>query len=207
MVPRDFPSHKGGSQAAGDIVAPGAFSKSLAAHKAAQSAPAMLWHHDPRQPIGKWLGLAEDAHGLKVEGKLTLGLARARDAHALAADGIVAEPTKLSPLGLRLASRQPLSATRAHRDGLVEIQDEGSQLAALFAAAKPGEQVVDRELRGAVRTRRPGRGFLVDRHGVGFAVDRGGRRCVAVDRPGRTRHAAWPVWLRQKYPFQPGCRI
>src|SRR5262249_36581111 len=27
--------------------------------------------------------------------------------------------------------------------GLVEVQDEGSQLAALFAAAKPGEQVID----------------------------------------------------------------
>ena len=27
--------------------------------------------------------------------------------------------------------------------GFVEVQDEGSQLAALFSAAKPGEQVID----------------------------------------------------------------
>src|SRR6185312_10945104 len=35
---------------------------------------------------------------------------------------------------------------RAEEDfikGLVEVQDEGSQLAALFSAAKPGEQVID----------------------------------------------------------------
>ena len=58
------------------------------------------------------------------------------------------EPTRWSPLGLRIhmaaESRSPaIHAEPAFRKGQVEIQDEGSQLAALFAGAKPGEQVVD----------------------------------------------------------------
>lgn len=62
---------------------------------------------------------------------------------ALAAEGIAAEPTRWSPLGLRLVRRVPLSGTAAFRDGLVEVQDEASQLAALLAGARPGMRVVD----------------------------------------------------------------
>ena len=51
--------------------------------------------------------------------------------------------TERSPWGLRLAGRPALAASRAYRDGLVEIQDEGSQLAAEFAGAQPGERVLD----------------------------------------------------------------
>ena len=58
------------------------------------------------------------------------------------------EPTRWSPLGLRIAmsadARSPaIHAEPAFRKGLIEIQDEGSQLAAIFAGAKPGEQVID----------------------------------------------------------------
>jgi len=68
-----------------------------------------------------------------------------RDAarRALAAEGIKTAPTPYSPLGLRLNHRVPLSGTAAFRDGLVEVQDEGSQLAALLAGARPGMRVVD----------------------------------------------------------------
>jgi len=62
---------------------------------------------------------------------------------ALAADGIAAEPTPLSPWGLRVEGRRPLTATAAFRAGLVEIQDEGSQLVALITDARPGQRVVD----------------------------------------------------------------
>jgi 16S rRNA (cytosine967-C5)-methyltransferase len=62
---------------------------------------------------------------------------------ALAAEGIAAEPTPWSPLGLRLEQRAPLTATAAFREGLVEVQDEGSQLAALLVDAGPGMRVVD----------------------------------------------------------------
>ena len=58
------------------------------------------------------------------------------------------EPTPLSPVGLRIAMRPdgrapPLASDPAYVKGLVELQDEGSQLAALLAEAKPGMQVLD----------------------------------------------------------------
>jgi len=62
---------------------------------------------------------------------------------ALAGDHIEAEPTPWSPLGLRVKYRAPLAGTAAFKEGLVEVQDEGSQLAALLADARPGMRVVD----------------------------------------------------------------
>jgi 16S rRNA (cytosine967-C5)-methyltransferase len=59
-----------------------------------------------------------------------------------------AEPTRWSPIGLRVrlsadAKSPAIHAEPPFRKGEIEIQDEGSQLAALLAGAKPGEQVVD----------------------------------------------------------------
>jgi uncharacterized protein len=55
----------------GDVIAPGAFAKSLAQHKASNSMPLMLLSHDPYSlPIGVWTSMSEDGHGLKVEGRL-----------------------------------------------------------------------------------------------------------------------------------------
>lgn len=71
----------------GDVIAAGAFGGALAAHRAANTMPALLWSHDPTQPIGRWTDMAEDARGLKVAGKLTLAVEKAREAHALARDG------------------------------------------------------------------------------------------------------------------------
>jgi HK97 family phage prohead protease len=71
----------------GDLVVPGAFRKSLLVNKATGRNVAMLWAHDQSEPIGTWTGIEEDAKGLKVAGKLTMGIQRARDAHALAKDG------------------------------------------------------------------------------------------------------------------------
>jgi len=62
---------------------------------------------------------------------------------ALAAEGIDAAPTRFSPWGLRLDGRRPVTGTAAFREGRVEIQDEGSQLIALIADARPGMRVVD----------------------------------------------------------------
>ena len=62
---------------------------------------------------------------------------------ALAAENVFAEPTALSPLGLRAKGRPSLVAGPAFRAGLIEIQDEGSQLVALLADARPGLRVVD----------------------------------------------------------------
>ncbi len=58
-------------------------------------------------------------------------------------DGFEAEPCRLSPLGIRLGGRRRVTARPLYRQGLVEVQDEGSQLVALLVGARPGEQVVD----------------------------------------------------------------
>ncbi|HEX6996140.1 MAG TPA: HK97 family phage prohead protease [Gammaproteobacteria bacterium] len=71
----------------GDRIAPGAFRASLDTFEKSGSMPALLWQHDWNQPIGRWLKFAEDSRGLRAEGKLTLDVQRAKDAHALMRDG------------------------------------------------------------------------------------------------------------------------
>jgi len=76
----------------------------------------------------------------------TLKTDRERAQAALA--DLAPEPTPWSPAGLRIALGADAKNPAIHADppfikGLVEIQDEGSQLAALLAGARPGEQVVD----------------------------------------------------------------
>jgi 16S rRNA (cytosine967-C5)-methyltransferase len=44
---------------------------------------------------------------------------------------------------LRLAGRQSITQGKTFQDGIVEIQDEGSQLVALLVDAKPGMRVAD----------------------------------------------------------------
>lgn len=92
--------------------------------------------------------LAAEATALEAEASLDLRVNvlktdRAAAARLLAADGIVTEPTPFSPWGLRVAQRRPVTGTAAYRDGLIEVQDEGSQLIALLADARPGMRVAD----------------------------------------------------------------
>ncbi|MEO7379747.1 MAG: RsmB/NOP family class I SAM-dependent RNA methyltransferase, partial [Sphingomicrobium sp.] len=54
-----------------------------------------------------------------------------------------AEPTPLSPWGLRLPPDTRVDQSAAFAEGLVEVQDEGSQLIALACAAKPGMRIID----------------------------------------------------------------
>lgn len=60
----------------GDIVAPGAFARTIAAHKRSGSMPAMFWMHQADQVAGAWTDVKEDDRGLYVRGELadtTLG--------------------------------------------------------------------------------------------------------------------------------------
>lgn len=56
---------------------------------------------------------------------------------------IKVEPTNLSPIALRIIDRVRLGGTKAYNDGLIEVQDEGSQLISLLCDAQPGMTVVD----------------------------------------------------------------
>ncbi len=119
---------------------------------------------DPAQPdwvrgeLPAWLlPRFQEAFGADLENELAalareapldlrvnrLKVSRAAAAAALAAEGIEARPTPLSPLGLRVERRHTLPALAAFRDGLIEVQDEGSQLVALLCDARPGQAVAD----------------------------------------------------------------
>jgi 16S rRNA (cytosine967-C5)-methyltransferase len=94
---------------------------------------------------------AEEGAGLASRAPLdlrvnTLKATREDAAEALA--HLSPTSTRWSPNGLRIVlsadARSPaVHAEPAFIKGQVEIQDEGSQLAALLAGAKPGEQVID----------------------------------------------------------------
>jgi 16S rRNA (cytosine967-C5)-methyltransferase len=73
----------------------------------------------------------------------TLKLDREKARVVLARDKIDAARTKYSPIGLRVLERIPLSTLAIFRNGGIEVQDEGSQLAALLTDARPGMRVVD----------------------------------------------------------------
>jgi 16S rRNA (cytosine967-C5)-methyltransferase len=93
------------------------------------------------------------------------------------------EPTRWSPVGLRIklgadAKAPPLHAETAFIKGLIEIQDEGSQLAALLAGAKPGEQVVDLCAGGGGKTL--ALAAAMENHGQIYATDTDKRRLAPI---------------------------
>src|SRR6266702_7388680 len=75
-------------------------------------------------------------------------LAAERDDALAKLEHLKAEPTRWSPIGMRIRLAAEAKSPAIHAEpiflkGRIEIQDEGSQLAALLARAKPGEHVVD----------------------------------------------------------------
>ena len=64
-----------------------------------------------------------------------------RDAMAATISG--AEPLPHAPDGLRLPAGTAVEQLDAFRDGLIEVQDEGSQIVGMAAHAEPGMTVID----------------------------------------------------------------
>ena len=54
----------------GDVVVPGAFTSTLAEHRARGTLPAMFFQHDPAKIPGRWIGMSETREGLAVKGWL-----------------------------------------------------------------------------------------------------------------------------------------
>ena len=61
----------------------------------------------------------------------------------LTQEGVAVEPTPYSPIGLRRAERAALFSTQSFKDGLIEVQDEGSQLLSYLLEPKRNEMIVD----------------------------------------------------------------
>lgn len=66
-----------------DIIKPGAYAETLAAHKAAGTMPVMLFQHDSSQPVGVWTEMVEDEKGLRVKGQLLLSIPEGRRVYEL----------------------------------------------------------------------------------------------------------------------------
>jgi 16S rRNA (cytosine967-C5)-methyltransferase len=62
---------------------------------------------------------------------------------ALTKEGLKAEPTPYSPIGIRLHGRPALNRNPLFLDGSIEVQDEGSQLLGFLLAPRRHELVVD----------------------------------------------------------------
>ncbi len=73
----------------------------------------------------------------------TLRASPEKVAAALEAAGMAARPGRWAPHCLRLAERQRIAENPLYREGAVELQDEASQIAALFVEPAPRNQVVD----------------------------------------------------------------
>lgn len=92
-------------------------------------------------------------------------------------------PTPLSPVGVRVPVRADgkgvaLAAEPAYAKGLVEVQDEGSQLAALLSGAKPGLQVLD--LCAGAGGKSLALAAMMDNQGQIYATDTDGRRLMPI---------------------------
>ena len=139
-------------RAVGDLVEPGLIER-------VRSARGDEWPAAVRADLPDWLWqrLAAErgpdeamrlAQGLLNPAPLDLrvNLARASREEVLerlAHDGIVASATPYSPAGVRLAEKPAIQHHPLFRDGLVEVQDEGSQLLAFLLAPRRGEMVAD----------------------------------------------------------------
>jgi 16S rRNA (cytosine967-C5)-methyltransferase len=93
------------------------------------------------------------------------------------------QPTRFAPQGLRIVigadGRGPaLQAEPAYVKGLVEVQDESSQLVAALSLAAPGEQVLDLCAGGGGKTL--ALAAAMDNRGQIFATDSEGRRLMPI---------------------------
>jgi len=101
-------------------------------------------------PLAQAFGAGLERELLALQGEAPVDLrvntlkgTREEALKALQSAGIEALPTPYSPLGLRLSRRAGIAGTKAFQQGLIEVQDEGSQLVALLTDARPGQRVCD----------------------------------------------------------------
>ena len=126
------------------------------AHDALTGAPAHIEGDYPEwldSHLARVFGDERGAEGAALASRAPLDLrvntlAAERDQPLAKLEHLNAAPTRWSPIGIRIRLAAEAKSPAIHAEpvflkGQIEIQDEGSQLAALLADAKPGEQVVD----------------------------------------------------------------
>jgi 16S rRNA (cytosine967-C5)-methyltransferase len=111
----------------------------------------------------------------------TVKAEREKAAEALA--HLFPQPTRWSPWGLRLVLASEAKSPAVHAEpaflkGQVEVQDEGSQVAALLTAARAGEQVVD--LCAGAGGKTLALAAMMENHGQIYATDLDKRRLAPI---------------------------
>ena len=155
-----YASTFGNEDLGGDIVAQGAFSKTIQENK---SVP-ILWGHSTREVIGVNKEFSEDSKGLFVKGQLILDVQRARETHSLMKQGavkglsigydsIVVDYSRMEKEGIRILKEVKLweySVTpfpmnpEATVTGVKSIQDFESLLCELIAYKGDGKLSEDK---------------------------------------------------------------
>ena len=93
------------------------------------------------------------------------------------------EPTPISPIGLRVPARADgrspsLQAEPAFIKGLIEVQDEGSQIVSILAGVQPGDQVLDLCAGGGGKSL--ALAAIMNNRGQIFAADNDARRLAPI---------------------------
>lgn len=128
----------GNEDSYGDIMQPGAFTKTLAAWKESGRLIPVLWMHDAHQvPIGGVTEARETDEGLQVKASLTLGIPRAAEVHEAMKAGTLAEFS---------FGYYEVAAREVTQDGkTVRLVDEVDlfEVSAVFRGANPATRLVD----------------------------------------------------------------
>jgi len=120
-----------------DTINPGAFSKTIAAHEARQTAPAMLYSHDLTLPIGRWMKMKETAEGLLVEGQVSSATDKAREVRQLLREGVLT--------GLSIGFIVPLGGAKQDGDRRVISEVDLHEISIVSTPAMPAARI--REVR------------------------------------------------------------
>lgn len=147
-------------------------------------------HSQPRWLAEEWLrrfGLDEaEALAAAMSGHppLTLRVNTLRTGRdellrTFAADGVEAEASAWSPVGIHIRSSARPASLPGFREGLFTVQDESSQLASLFLAPLPGERVLD--LCAAPGGKATHLAQLMENRGALLACDRDGRKLGRIE--------------------------
>ena len=129
---------------------------------------------------------AEEGAALASRAPLDLRVNTVKAEREKAADALAhlfPQPTRWSPWGLRLVLASEAKSPAVHAEpaflkGQVEVQDEGSQVAAVLTAARAGEQVVD--LCAGAGGKTLALAAMMENHGQIYATDLDKRRLAPI---------------------------
>ncbi len=129
----------------GDIIERGAFADSIAAYTRGERHIAMLDHHRMDAPIGRWTKVEETEAGLSMEGRLTMGVQRARELRDLARDKALGGLS----IGFRTIEDEYDRDSKARRIKRVELME----VSLVSIPANPEARIQNVKLAPDIRTR------------------------------------------------------